>query len=157
MPCRRKEKKQKPAPIRGDKISFVTGSYAGEVGWINTALPGTKLLAHVILDGGQGPGNNVNFTTTVRKTSLAPYEEDPKNVEAMVVQMDPKVAFHLASLSRALAECGQDATDELMDIIKASIITANLLQLEKGKKAKYSEAALFLAPLRKQQESAMQS
>jgi len=141
----RKPNKKKVAPIRGTKIRFVRGSYQGEKGWLNSAKEHTDHYAYVIVDGGQRPEEDADFATSVKKTSFFEDLGDNGHPEEYVIQEDPKVASHLAGLAVALAEAGiEETTELLLLIITHAVDTACQIQMQKGKKAKYSASALVV-------------
>lgn len=139
---RKKVNKNKPVPpVRGDRLIFVRGTYAGERGWFNTSKPSTQLSVHVILDDGQQQKDDAEYAVYVRKTSVAP-ETSPKNAAEYVLQEDHKVAHHLSKFCEAIAEAGfVEATDELVALVGCHINFACELQQMKGRKAKYSDVA----------------
>lgn len=140
--------KNKPKPTRGEPIRFTKGTYAGQTGWVNTALPETTSSVYVIINEKQGVDQDHGMGACVRKTSVAPIGGDPKSIEEFVVKEDPNVAYHLAKLAQALAECGVASSPELLEIVKKHIDIACIVQLNKGKKAKYSETALRVSGIR---------
>ena len=50
-------------------------------------------------------------------------------------------------LAQALAECGVGATPELLQIVKERVDSALVVQLEKGKKAKFIKVQNFKVDL----------
>lgn len=142
MPSRTKKKKS-ATPIRGERIRFIRGAYAGELGWINAAKPATDLTIYVILDDGQPAKDDADYATHVRKGSCAP-KGMPKNAEEYVIQEDPKVAYHLSKFCEAIAEAGfadAGATNELLTLVGNYVDLACAVQKTKGRKAKYSDIA----------------
>jgi len=145
------KKTKKPVnPVRGDRIIFLKGEYEGEKGWTNKAKSPTSLSVFVIVDGGQNSKDDIEWATCVRKTLVMLYTE-PTCAEELVIQEDPKASYHLTGFAQAIAECGMTATPELLLLVKHHIETACVVQLEKGKKAKYSETALRVIHLKEKQ------
>jgi hypothetical protein len=134
-------KSKKVSPIRGKQVRFTTGTYAGQSGWVNKAMPETANSIWVIIDESQEAEDDHESLACVRKTSVTFFCK-PETIEEYVVQEDPKVAYHLAKLSQALAECGIAGSMELLKIVKVHVDAASVIQLAKGKKAKFSETAL---------------
>lgn len=144
MPGRRAPKKKIVPPVRGTRISFTGGSYAGEKGWTNASKDHTVHSIHVIVDYGQPEGDDLAYATRVDRKNAIEYAE-PNSIEGFVVQEDPNVAHHLSGLATSLAAAGLGgATDELLQIMKTVIDHACVHQAEKGKKAKYSATALLV-------------
>jgi hypothetical protein len=148
-------RKKRVPPVRGQPIRFTKGTYAGHCGWVNSAKPQTSLSFHVIIDMDQPPSEDGDCVTTVRKDSVADRIDDPKSAEEFVIKEDPKVAYHLAMLAKSLAECGLCGTDQLLNLIKGELDNAMIVQLSKGKKAKYSETALRVARWQKEKDQHM--
>ena len=69
-------------------------------------MDGTKTFAYVILDARQSPQEDTNYATHVKLTSIAAYLGVAILPEELIVQEDPKVAYHLAKLAVAVAEVG---------------------------------------------------
>jgi hypothetical protein len=137
--------------LRGAAIRFTKGQYAGQKGWVNSAKTETSCSMHVIINQGQPAKEDYLWLACVRKTSVA-FAVEPESVEHYVLLEDPKVVYHLAKLTQALAECGISATPTLMGLLKQQIDLACAVQLEKGKHAKYSETALRMSGIREKLE-----
>jgi len=146
MPTKRYQKKA--TPKRGERLFVSKGTHAGCKGWFNAAKSPTTSSVHIIIDKGQDPQDDAQYTVCVRKESVATYTENPSSVEELVIQEDPSVAFHLAALAQAVAQCGLSGTDKLLELVKMQIDKACVVQLEKGSKAKYSEVVLRVEELR---------
>jgi hypothetical protein len=147
-------KTKKAAPIRGQRIRFTSGTYAGQQGWLNEAFRETSSSVCVIIDESQAAEKDYECLACVRKTSVV-FVRKADTIEEYVVQEDPKVAYHLAKLAQALAECGVAGTPDLLKIVKMHIDSASVIQLGKGKKAKYSETALRIHGAKENIESAL--
>lgn len=150
----RKIKKKKPDPVRGEKIRFSTGTYAGKVGYMNRAMEPTCSSVHVIIDESQDPADDRDYLACVRKTSLSPWKAATTH-EEMAIYEDEKVAYHLAKLAQALAECGVTGSPSLMDLIKEAVDTAAVVQVSKGNKAKFNDIAMRVFKSKKSLLAAM--
>jgi hypothetical protein len=147
-------KTKKPDPVRGDKIRFSTGTYAGKVGYFNTAMEPTRSSVHVIIDESQDPCDDQDYLACVRKTSLSQWKE-AKTHEEMAIYEDEKVAYHLAKLGQALVECGVTGSPTLMVLIKEAIDSAAVVQVSKGNKAKFNDLAMRMFKSKKRLLAAM--
>lgn len=142
---------RKTKMLRRVAIRFTKGQYAGKKGWVNSAKTETSCSMHVIINEEQAAAQDYLWLACVRKTSVA-FDVEPDSVEHYVLLEDPKVVYHLAKLTQALAECGISATPTLMRHLKQQIDLACAVQLEKGRYAKYSETALRMSGIKEKLE-----
>ena len=120
-----------PAPVKGDPIIMIGGTYEGREGWMNDAQNQPRKMKYVILtiDGEEK-------TRRVSKKNIAKREMPDLFTKAALTQV-PKARYHLAMAAFHLAKCGLDDWDEAAAIFKQLGLAAQVDLEAMGANATY--------------------
>ena len=122
-----------PDPVKGDPIYVSAGSYKGKHGWRNEAKSDTAKMAYVIID----MGNGLELATRIKKTSLGPMPQAPRNYTEAAVQQIPDIDYHLKRAAYHLAKCQIHDLQDLAQIFGAMLLEARSELDALGPKAEY--------------------
>ena len=125
-------------PEKGERIRFVKGTYAGELGWMDKSRKSKKSkkskYRYVIvdLDGGEK-------ATRALLTSYRVHcgEVDPNSCEEAALQQHPDLELAMIRLAEMFAECGMCDTREAVRLFGAEMDLAKQHQHKLGRHARF--------------------
>lgn len=122
-----------PAPVKGEEITIIAGSYSGHRAWKNDAKGTTAKMVYVIID--MGDGNEL--ATRIKKKNIGPPVASPSSYEEAAVQQIAAVQYHLKKAAYHLAKCQIKDWDETCRLFMIMCLEAKLEQEELGPAAAY--------------------
>lgn len=130
MPGRRQEP---TAPVKGEEVSIVAGTYKGMRAWKNTARTQPEKMVYIIVEIEGG----IEHATRIRKSSIGPAVKPPNSYEGAVMQQKPEIGELLRKAARLLVQCGVEDFHAVGEIVSNIFIDEQVKHHEKGVDAKY--------------------
>ncbi|CAJ1936976.1 unnamed protein product [Cylindrotheca closterium] len=119
---------------KGKQIRFVSGTYLGKTGWLNTAASKKGLFKRsVIVD----LGDDGEKVTSVMKFSFRDAFKKVKTFEQALMKQHPDIENEMVTLCRHLSECYNLNGDAMAAYFKEELRIAVTEHLSRGGKAKF--------------------
>jgi hypothetical protein len=128
---------------KGEAISFISGTYQGAIGWINSSKKSKdKSKVHVIVAKEQENGNFTEKLACVSTSSISSMPREPGCFIEAVMEQQPDVEVTLTKLCKLLVTCGVELTikEDFKDfsrVLLEKMAREEAIKRQKGNRAQF--------------------